>query len=104
MKARAKPPHRLVRAFTGLEFVHYEWRRVPVGNDGEAERLEVAGLLEFERMPVAAAPVAVVKVDATRGAVTLAAQSGIDLADVVGSGFGGRILKSDVEMALEEEE
>lgn len=104
MDAKAKAPHRVVRAFTGLEFVHYEWRRVPDGHNDEAERLEAAGLLEFERVPVAAAPLAVVKVDATRGAVTLAAQSGIDLADVIGSGFGGRILKSDVEMALEEEE
>ena len=103
MKARAKAPHRLVRAFTGLEFVHYEWRRVPAGCDDEAERLEAAGLLEFSQLPAAPSPM-VVKVDATRGAVTLAAQSGVDLATVVGSGFGGRILKSDVEMALEEEE
>ena len=104
MEAKAKPPHRVVRAFTGLEFVHYEWRRVPAGCDDEAERLEAAGLLEFSQLPVAPLPSLVIKVDATRGAVTLAAQSGVDLATVVGSGFGGRILKSDVEMALEEEE
>ena len=104
MEAKAKPPHRVVRAFTGLEFVHYEWRRVPAGCDDEAERLEAAGLLEFSQLPAAPPPVPVVKVDATRGAISLAVQSGVDLADVVGSAFGGRILKSDVEMVLEEEE
>jgi pyruvate/2-oxoglutarate dehydrogenase complex dihydrolipoamide acyltransferase (E2) component len=40
--------------------------------------------------------------NATEAAVALAAEHGLDLADVVGSGADGRILKSDVEAHLAE--
>ena len=105
MKARAKRPHRTIRAFTGREFVSYEWRRVPEDSDDEAERLEAGGYLELKNDPpaVVAAP-SVVKVDATRGAITLALESNLDLATIAGSGDGGRILKTDVEDALWDEE
>lgn len=41
------------------------------------------------------------EVDATEAAKKLAAQNGVDLSDVTGSGVGGRITKGDVEKALE---
>jgi outer membrane biosynthesis protein TonB len=54
MKARAKK-YKTVQAFNGREFVAYEWRGVPDGNEAEAERLEKAGLLELQR-PAAPKP------------------------------------------------
>lgn len=50
-----------------------------------------------------AAPAAV-SVEATPTAVALAEEHGIDLATMAGSGKGGRILKSDVEKAIEAKE
>lgn len=43
-------------------------------------------------------------VDATATAVELAAEAGIDLATLTGSGKGGRILKSDVQAAIKAQE
>ena len=103
MNARAKRPHRTIRAFTGREFVSYEWRPVPDGTDDEAARLEAGGYLELKKDPPVAAP-SVVRVDATRSAIALALESGIDLAYMVGSGADGRILKTDVEAMLVDEE
>lgn len=40
------------------------------------------------------------QLDATDAAVRLAEESGVDLKDVVGTGSGGRIIKSDVEAFL----
>jgi hypothetical protein len=51
MKARATKPYGTVRAFTGLEFVVYEWRPVPDGNEDEAKRLEAGGYLELQSPP-----------------------------------------------------
>jgi len=104
MKARARAPHRTIQAFTGREFVGYEWRPVPDGAEDEAMRLEAGGFLELQSDDPPAAPPPVVEVNATPSAAALAELSGIDLASLVGSGFDGRILKSDVEAALGEEE
>jgi pyruvate/2-oxoglutarate dehydrogenase complex dihydrolipoamide acyltransferase (E2) component len=100
MKAKAKNPHRTIRAFTGLEYVAYEWRPVPAGNDDEVARLAGWGYLELEDD----APPAAAAVNATESAVKLAAEEGVDLADVVGSGVGGRITYRDVQAAWTEEE
>lgn len=101
MKARAKLPHRTIRAFTGREFVSYEWRPVPPGHDDEAARLEAGGyLILLSDDPPAVAP----EPDATPAAAELAADHGLDLATVEGSGSGGRILKGDVIRILFEEE
>jgi pyruvate dehydrogenase E2 component (dihydrolipoamide acetyltransferase) len=43
----------------------------------------------------------VTEFDATAGATDLAAELGIDLAAVTGSGAGGRITKSDVQAAAD---
>jgi hypothetical protein len=51
MKARAKLPHRVIRAFTGREFVNYEYRPVPEGGEDEAARLVDGGYLELEPKP-----------------------------------------------------
>lgn len=102
MKIKAKEPYRLVRAFTGQDFVNYEWRPVPEGGEDEALRLEAAGyavLLRDVPEPEPEAPI-----DATPAAAALAELVGIDLAEVAGSGADGRILKSDVERLIDEEE
>jgi pyruvate/2-oxoglutarate dehydrogenase complex dihydrolipoamide acyltransferase (E2) component len=104
MKAKAKNPHGMIRAFTGREFVSYEWRPVPAGADDEAERLEASGYLELKRdAPPKAAP-EVVKINATISARAMASSHGLDLTTLEGSGVGGRILISDVERALWDEE
>ena len=48
MEAKAKAPHSVIRAFTGREFVKYEWRPVPPGHDDEARRLELDGWLVIQ--------------------------------------------------------
>lgn len=48
MKAKALTAYP-INAFTGREFVRYEWRQIPAGCEAEAERLEAAGLLELKR-------------------------------------------------------
>ena len=103
MEARAKLPHRVVRAFTGQILVNYEWRPVPAGCDDEALRLENSGFLEL-RTSSEQSPLLEVLYDATPSAVALAEQFDIDLAFIAGSGAGGRILVSDVQAALDEEE
>ena len=57
MEAQAKAPHSTVRAFTGREFVSYEYRPVPADCYDEAARLEAGGYLELKHGPPAAAPV-----------------------------------------------
>lgn len=47
MKAKSNLPYP-VTAFTGREFVRYEWRAVPVGCEAEAQRLADAGILELQ--------------------------------------------------------
>ena len=54
MKARANKAHGTVRAFTGREFVSYEYRPVPADCYDEAGRLEVGGFLELQHDPPAA--------------------------------------------------
>ena len=102
MEARARQPHRMVQAFTGREFVSYEWRPVPAGAGEEAKRLEAGGVLELRHVLLASAPV--VEVDATPSAVKLAEEYDIDLGGIIGTGAGGRILKSDIWDAIEDEE
>lgn len=103
MKAKAKWPHRMIRAFGGQEFVHYEWRRVPNDQYEEAQRLYEVGYLEL-LMAKAVEPEPE-PIDATDAAIELAAELGIDLATVSGTGAGGRILISDVRAhGFEEEE
>ena len=53
MKAKARKEHGIIRAFTGREFVVYEWRPVPDGCEDEAKRLEAGGYLELQSPPVA---------------------------------------------------
>ena len=106
MKAKAKSPHRMIRAFTGREFVSYEWRLVPEGSDDEAERLEAGGYLELKSEPLANVPAVSPEHDllATEGAVKLAGQLGVSLFDVYGTGQSGRITVPDVRLAASEEE
>lgn len=108
MKIKAKMPYRLVRAFTGQEFVNYEWRPVPEGSEDEARRLEAAGyaelLVEPEPIELDIPTVQVVEVNATKSAIELAAEYGLDLAGIYGTGAGGRIVKGDVERIVFEEE
>lgn len=94
MKARAKMPHRTVRAFTGKEYVSYEWREVPDGVWDEAQRLYEADYLEL-LMEKAAEPEPG-GIDATDAAQELAGELGIDLATISGTGAGGRIVVGDV--------
>ena len=49
MKAKVKGSYAggLVRAFTGREYVRYEYRIVPEGCEAEAHRLNELGLLEL---------------------------------------------------------
>jgi len=54
--------------------------------------------------PAPAEEAAEEEIDATPAAEALAAEEGIDLADVEGSGEEGRILKSDVEAAAADAE
>jgi pyruvate/2-oxoglutarate dehydrogenase complex dihydrolipoamide acyltransferase (E2) component len=70
---------------------------------GQTERVErydarLAQLADDQR----SAQKEAVEVDATDSAIDLALASGIDLSSIKGSGAGGRILKSDVEAALDE--
>jgi pyruvate/2-oxoglutarate dehydrogenase complex dihydrolipoamide acyltransferase (E2) component len=44
------------------------------------------------------------EVNATEGALELAASYGVDLSAVVGTGSGGRITKADVEAYIEDDE
>jgi pyruvate/2-oxoglutarate dehydrogenase complex dihydrolipoamide acyltransferase (E2) component len=117
MKAKAKKPHGTIRAFTGREFVAYEWRPVPAGSEDEAGRLEAGGYLELKREPPPAIPArkvkarinelkasSVLEVNATTSARAMASSLGVDLATVEGTGVGGRILISDIERMLSEEE
>lgn len=102
MQAKVKQSWRwnVVKAFTGREYVKYEWRTVPDGNEAEAHRLEEDGLLEYRQGP----PPAMEPPDATDAAIALALESGIDLSSVSGSGTDGRILVGDIRALLDEEE
>lgn len=101
MQAKAKTPYP-VTAFTGREFVPYEWRDIPAGSEDEARRNPFLILRDDNSPP----PPDAVEVDATDAARALAAEHGIDLAAVEGSGENGRVLVSDVRamIAAEEEE
>ena len=103
MKARAKFPHRMIQAFGGLEYVHYEWRRVPNDQHEEAQRLYEQEYLDL--LIEKAAEPEPEEIDATEAAIELAESLGIDLASVSGTGVDGRILVSDVRAhGFEEEE
>lgn len=97
-----------VYSCAGREFVKYEYRQVPAGFEEEAKAnpyLTTKEVAEEERVEIVLTNVE--EVDATDSAIALANEKGVDLAEVKGSGVGGRILKSDVETVLmggEEEE
>lgn len=92
LEARAKTPYP-VRAFTGREYVPYEWRLVPEGSEDEARRQPDLELREAETEPEP-------EPEATEAAAELAAERGVDLNHLEGTGAGGRILVSDVEAAI----
>jgi hypothetical protein len=104
MKARAKKSHKPVRAFTGLEFVSYEWRPIPDGCEDEAARLADWGYLELQ---YELDDVGEIRIEATDAAFELAGELGIDLETVSGTGADGRIVLADVRahaFAVDEEE
>ena len=94
MEARGTLPYP-VTAFTGREYVGREWRPVPAGREAEAERHPHLELREA----LAEAD----EVEATDEARELAAEHGLDLATVAGSGKDGRVLVGDVRALIEEE-
>ncbi len=63
-------------------------------------KIERGVFVEVEE-PEAAEAAPAVAVDATDAAQALAAEKGVDLAQVKGTGKGGRIVESDVEAAAE---
>lgn len=70
--------------------------------EGFSDKLELVGPVPFtetESEEVALSEA----IDATPAAVELAAELGVDLSNVSGSGAGGRILVKDIEAALDEE-
>jgi hypothetical protein len=98
MEARAKKPHRSIRAFTGLIFVSYEWRHVPDGNEEEAKRLEDGGYLEVKRDP----PPAVVSPEPS-GLQAMTVPNLRVLARELDISYAG-LKKADLIAAIEEEE
>ena len=94
MQAKSNAPYP-VMAFTGREFVTYEWRPVPSGHEEAARNHPMLDVRERKQAPVDETP------DATDAAVELAAEHGIDLNHLDGSGVDGRILVSDVEGAID---
>lgn len=66
---------------------------------GKAQKREMLGN-GWQLSPVASIEPLTVEIDATPAAIKLAAQNGIDLTTVTGSGTDGRILKSDIEALI----
>jgi large subunit ribosomal protein L21 len=70
----------------------------------EAKPVEVATEQPAEAPVEAEAPVAEKEIDATDSARELAAEAGIDLSTIDGTGKEGRILKSDIQKAIKAQE
>ncbi len=127
MYARVKEDARFVTITScgGFEFSKKEFRPVPAGCEAEAgantyldvtddeEILPESPVVESQVPPEAVEDLELFfvddvvisdEVDATDSAIALAQEYEIDLSDVNGSGSGGRILKSDVQDLLSEEE
>ena len=92
-RIRVVPDYRWSRAqVSGREFTK-DW--VEYADGYVNDEIKNSELLEVEE--VVLAPV----VNATRGAIALASESGIDILAVAGTGEDGRVLKADVEAHLE---
>ena len=81
--------------------VKNHWRRggsivILATNPRQRHQVSLASLPEAEEPAAEIEPEPAPEIDATAAAIALADERGIDLADVVGSGKGGRILVRDV--------
>lgn len=97
---RRKQGHR--QKFTEVRVVEIDFG---TGKPAKAEKKAAKPKAEKKAVEVVdAAQAATAEPDATDAAAELAAEAGIDLADVKGTGEGGRVLKGDVEVAIEQAE
>lgn len=116
MKARVRPDTRWhsVTACAGVHFNKRHWTEIPVGLEEEAlnhpyleveldEAERAAPVVEQAPTPPPTTPPAENDViDASKAAIDLAANAGLDLAEVVGTGAGGKITINDVRNAIDE--
>lgn len=109
MQARVKQSYRWssLVALIGREFVKGEWRPVPAGMEEEAEANEFLEVKEAtpptppvpESGEGEAAPEK--EIEASPAAAKLAEEYGIDLATIKGTGAGGKVIKPDVDTAID---
>ena len=116
-RVKEQSPWRTINAFSGRQYTRGEWQRVPddVPSQKEARRRMVDEkelYLEFrEDLPAEAEDAVIVpaevvlpepeaKPEITEGALALIRDRGLNPADIIGTGLGGRIIKSDVERVL----
>lgn len=94
---RRKQGHR--QGYTEIKIVEISF---PTGTKKPIEKSEPVAEAPVSEEPVAEEPVA--DYDITALARALAEEHGVDLATIQGSGKGGRILKSDIDTAIQEQE
>jgi len=117
MRAKVKPDVRWhsITACAGVTFLKKEWTEVPPGREEEALNNEFLMVdLGVGQEGVAEASLPSSKPDepetadepaepeATRAAFEMAKSAGLDLADIVGTGDGGKVLAGDVRKAIKE--
>ena len=76
------------------EFVHLEPKHYEIISEERKPAIETADA-NFYAETADISPV-----NATQGAISFAAENGIDLSEITGTGAGGKITKPDVENAL----
>lgn len=123
MRAKVKPDVRWhsITACAGVTFLKKVWTEVPPGREEEAlnneflmvdlgvgqEGVAEASLPsskpdEPETADEPAEPAEPAEPEATRAAFEMAKSAGLDLADIVGTGDGGKVLAGDVRKAIKE--
>jgi len=99
-KVKAESAITVVTAFGGFTVTRRDWVLVPIGDESEAANHPMLETRSFKESAAAETEPDAPAVNASKAAVKLASENGLDLALVEGTGSGGAITKGDVIAAL----